>query len=198
MANFDVAIIGGGISGLSAALLLSSGIQDNPNLKDKRICVIDAGGSDALKARFFNAPGIKQGISGKKALNKLNEQVQSYAVTTFFESRVKKIIQNENGFEIFHKKEEAIIAEKIILATGFRAWNIKGVKLPIKPFTRTTKPSRVAMEHTNYKVADNLYVCGLLADVSSQYPIVAGTGAQVAIDILHDWADEWIVIHDKV
>jgi thioredoxin reductase len=198
MTNFDVAVIGGGISGLSTALILSSGIQNNPDLADRKVCVIDAGGSDALKARFFNAPGIKQGISGKKALNKLREQVQSYAIAKFYDNRVKKITRVESGFQIEQRKDDPIMADNIVLATGFRAWDIKGLELPLKPFTRTTKPSRVAMEHSGYKVADNIYVCGLLADVSSQYPIVAGTGAQVALDILHDWTGEWVVIHDKI
>jgi len=72
MKKYDLAIIGGGISGLSAALILSAGIKDNENLKDKKICVIDAGGSDALKAQFFNAPGVKQGTSGKKSYTEIS------------------------------------------------------------------------------------------------------------------------------
>lgn len=197
MTNFDLAIIGGGISGLTAALVLSAGVQDNPNLKDKKIAIFDAGGSDALKARFFNAPGVKQGTSGKKAIRKLREQVQSYGVVSFYDNRVKEIIRNESQFNIAVRKENGYTSDKILLSTGFRSWDIKGIELPIKQFTRTTNPSRVAIVHSDYNVEENIYVCGLLSDVSSQYPIVAGTGAQVAINIMHDWTGEWIVIHDK-
>lgn len=77
MKHYDLAIIGGGISGLSAALILSAGIKDKESMKGKSIAVFDAGGSDALKAKFFNAPGVKQGTSGKKAIDKLMNQVQS-------------------------------------------------------------------------------------------------------------------------
>ncbi|MFA7327159.1 MAG: FAD-dependent oxidoreductase [Candidatus Kapaibacterium sp.] len=197
MKNYDLAIIGGGISGLSAALILSAGIKDNESLKDKTIAIFDAGGSDALKAKFFNAPGVKQGASGKKAIKKLVEQVQSYGIAKFHDSRITEIVKGEDSFIIKTKKDKEYSATNLLLATGFRSWDIKGLELPIKPFTRTDNSSRVALEHTEYKVSDNIYVCGLLADVSSHYPIVAGTGAQAAINIMHDWTGEWIVIHDK-
>lgn len=197
MKHYDLAIIGGGISGLSAALILSAGITDNESLKDKNICVIDAGGSDALKAKFFNAPGVKQGTSGKKAINKLREQVLSYSAAKIVDARVKSIESTDGKFVVKTKKEQEFSADKLLLATGFRSWDIKGLELPLKRFTRTTNDSRVALEHTDYQVTENIYVCGLLADVSSHYPIVAGTGAQAAINIMHEWTGEWIVIHDK-
>lgn len=197
MKNYDLAIIGGGISGLSAALILSAGIKANGNLKDKSIAIFDAGGSDALKAKFFNAPGVKQGTSGKKAISKLVDQVQSYGIAKLYNTRVTEIIRSEECFNIKTKKEKEFSASNLLLATGFRNWNIEGLDLPIKPFTRTDNNSRVAIEHKEYKVKDNIYVCGLLSDVSSHYPIVAGTGAQAAINIMYDWSGQWIVIHDK-
>ena len=197
MKHYDLAIIGGGISGLSAALILSAGIKDNESLKYKKICVIDAGGSDALKAEFFNAPGVKQGTSGKKAIQKLVEQVQSYDKAKIHNGRITEIVNGEDSYIVKTKKGKEYSATNLLLATGFRNWNIVGLELPLKKFTRTTNDSRVALEHTDYKVSDNIYVCGLLADVSSHYPIVAGTGAQAAINIMHDWTGEWIVIHDK-
>lgn len=197
MKHYDLAIIGGGISGLSAALILSAGIADNSSIKDKKICVIDAGGSDALKAKFFNAPGVKQGTTGKKAIKKLREQVLSYSATKLIDARVSSIENTDSKFTIKLRKEKEISADKLLLATGFRSWNITGLDLPIKPFTRTTNDSRIALKHSQYKVTENIYVCGLLADVSSHYPIVAGTGAQAAINIMYDWTGEWIVIHDK-
>ena len=197
MKIYDLAIIGGGISGLSAALILSAGIKDNENLKDKKICVIDAGGSDALKAQFLNAPGVKQGTSGKKAIQKLVDQVQSYGKAKIHNGRITEIVKVEDSFIIKTKKGKEYSASSLLLATGFRSWDIVGLELPLKRFTRTTNDSRVAIEHTEYKVSDNIYVCCLLADVSSHYPIVAGTGAQAAINIMYDWTGEWIVIHDK-
>lgn len=197
MKHYDLAIIGGGISGLSAALILSAGIKDKESMKGKSIAVFDAGGSDALKAKFFNAPGVKQGTSGKKAIDKLMNQVQSYEIINFHKGRLSEIVKVGDGFIIKSKKDKEFSASNLLLATGFRSWDIKGLELPIKPFTRTDNSSRVAIEHTDYKVSDNIYVCGLLADVSSHYPIVAGTGAQAAINIMYDWTGEWIVIHDK-
>lgn len=195
--EFDLAVIGGGISGLSAALIMSAAIKDKKILSDKTVAVFDAGGSDALKAKFFNAPGVKTGLSGKKAIKNLRKQVVDYGASKIYDKLVSHIDKTEDGFVITEKKGKKYKAQTLLLATGFRKWRIEGIKIPLKRFTRTTNDSRVALEHNNYKVDDNIYVCGLLADVSSHYPIVAGTGAQAAINIIHDWTGEWIVIHDK-
>lgn len=195
--EFDLAVIGGGISGLSAALIMSAAIKDKKILSDKTVAVFDAGGSDALKAKFFNAPGVKTGLSGKKAIKNLRKQVVDYGASKIYDKLVSHIDKTEDGFVITEKKGKKYKVQTLLLATGFRKWRIEGIEIPMKRFTRTTNDSRVALEHNNYKVDDNIYVCGLLADVSSHYPIVAGTGAQAAINIIHDWTGEWIVIHDK-
>jgi thioredoxin reductase len=195
--HFDLAIIGGGISGLSATLIMSAAIKDKKVMSGKTVAVFDTGGSDALKAKFYNAPGVKSGISGKKAIKKLRDQVEGYGVAKTYNKMVTQIEKPDNGFIITEKKGKQYQANTLLIATGFRRWNISGMDLPLKKFTRTTNDSRVAIDHDNYKVDDNIYVCGLLADVSSHYPIVAGTGAQAAINIMHDWTGEWIVIHDK-
>jgi thioredoxin reductase len=195
--EFDLVIIGGGISGLSAALVMSAAVKDKKSMSGKSVAVFDAGGSDALKATFYNAPGVKQGTSGKKSIKKLKDQVDAYGIAKLYKKMVTSLEKTDEGFTITEKKGKQYKAKTLLLATGFRKWRIDGIDLPIKRFTRTTNDSRVAMEHQDYKVADNIYVCGLLADVSSHYPIVAGTGAQAAINIMHEWTGEWIVIHDK-
>jgi thioredoxin reductase len=140
---------------------------------------------------------VKPGTSGKKAVKKLKQQVDAYGIAKHHKKLITEIKKSDSGFIITEKKENQYTAETLILATGFRRFKIEGIDLPLKKFTRTDNDSRVAIEHTEYKVADNIYVCGLLADVSSHYPIVAGTGVQAAINIMHDWTGEWIVVHDK-
>lgn len=48
----------------------------------------------------------------------------------------------------------------------------------------------------DYKVKNGLYVAGLLAGLSSMYTAAAGSGVQVAINILSEWAGKPVVIHD--
>ncbi|MDQ7039001.1 MAG: NAD(P)/FAD-dependent oxidoreductase, partial [Aquificota bacterium] len=62
---------------------------------------------------------------------------------------------------------------------------------------RSPKPGRVMVVHDgNYRVRDGLYVAGLLAGVSSMFTAAAGSGVQVAVDILSLWAGRPVVIHD--
>lgn len=196
MNSYDLIIIGGGVAGLSCGLVLASGMKEYEDLEDKKVLIIDNDRSDALRAAFFNAPGVKQGISGREAIDDLKNQIYYYDNIDFHKGTVKEIFKKDN-FKITTKKDESLNAEKIVLATGFRGWTIKGIDLPVKEFTRSSKPNRVSLKHESYKVDDNIYVCGLLSDVSSHYPIVAGTGAQTAINIMHDWTNKWLVIHDK-
>ena len=59
------------------------------------------------------------------------------------------------------------------------------------------KKGRIQLKNTNHKVADNIYVAGVLAGWRSQFAIAAGSGTQVATDILTLWNNgNTTMIHD--
>jgi hypothetical protein len=55
------------------------------------------------------------------------------------------------------------------------------------------------LKNINHLVAEGIYVAGVLAGWRSQFAIAAGSGAQVATDILTLWNDgNQTMIHDKI
>jgi len=201
MNKYDVAIIGGGPAGLSAAFIIASASKHLEEAMNRNIIIIDAGHSDALKAKFHNVSGLPFGIEGKEALELTKSKLENFPNIKFVEGNVKHISEDKDyvieyrDFE--DKNKEFVVSDNLVLATGFRRWNIKGLDVPLKEFERSENPTRVSIENTDFIVRDNLYVCGLLSGVSSQWDIVAGSGSQVGVHIISKWAGSWKVVHDK-
>ncbi|GAB5465600.1 MAG: NAD(P)/FAD-dependent oxidoreductase [Candidatus Kapaibacteriales bacterium] len=194
----SVVVIGGGASGLSCALLLASGIKMHFPDSGRSVLVIDNDRTDVKRGLFNNALGIDMGIDGRDLIEKSRKQVLEYPAADLQRATVISAEKIDKGFRVTTHKKEVFEAEKLVLATGFRGFKIKGLEVETQHFPRTTNPDRVMIESdSSQKLGDNLYVCGQLAGESSQWMIASGSGAKVAIEILSEWAGDWKVVHDK-
>ncbi len=196
--HYDVIIIGGGAGGLSCALtLVSARGRGWEWAENRKYIVLDTGRSDMNRALFKNVPGVPQNTTGKEMLQILRRQIESFGGAEFSEERAVKIEGEKGNFRVITEKGTEYTGKHVVIATGFHRFDIEveGVKVVDNPYS--PKPGRVMIHHDgNFKIREGLWVVGLLAGAVSMFTAAAGTGVQVAVNILSEWAGKRVVIHD--
>ena len=187
---FDVLIIGGGVAGMSCALVLGSA-HNKHFVVDKKIGIITHQKSSSLQqAVFNNAYGIPAGtwgstilddsISQLSALYPHVEQIPGEKVCAVEGSYPHfKVVTNKNTYD----------AKIIIVAVGYaNTFAIAGLTDFVIPHRKAViEKQRIQLHNIDHKVAEGIYVAGNLAGWRSQLAIAAGSGAAVATDILTLW-----------
>lgn len=194
--KYDVAIVGGGASGLSCALTLVSARGRGWQWADgRRYIVFDTDNSDLKKALLRNVPGLDT-MLGTELLQKIREQIDQWGGVDFLQEEVKSIQKKEEGFELRTASGKSFTADYVVLAGGFHSFNIEGLQVEVVENPKSPKPGRVMIKHKDFEVDKNLFVTGTLAGLSSHFTSCAGSGVEVAIEILSRFAGKRIVIHD--
>jgi thioredoxin reductase (NADPH) len=119
---YEVVIIGGGVSGLSAAIYAGRFLMKTAVVAEK------PGGTIVLTDDVANYPGFKR-ISGLELGDKLQEHMKDYDIE-LLEKRVEKVERCKEGcFKVF-TGVEYLHTKTIIFATGteWRTLNIAGEK----------------------------------------------------------------------
>ncbi|MFH6934181.1 NAD(P)/FAD-dependent oxidoreductase [Flavobacterium sp. FlaQc-30] len=110
--NFDVIIVGGSYSGLSAAMSLGRALR--------QVLVIDNGlpcnRQTPYSHNFITQDGEKPAVISAKA--KL--QVDLYKTIHFYNGLAVGAVKRENGFEISTESSEVFSARKVLFATGVK------------------------------------------------------------------------------
>ena len=202
MNSFDVLIIGGSAAGLSCALILGSAVN-KPFAKDKKIGIITHQKSSALKsAELNNVLGFKKGTTGDEILaSGLSQLSEVYPeVIQIEKEKVTRIEGVSSNFTVFTNKNN-YKAKMVLVAVGpSNLFNIEGLTQYVTPHHNLPpQKERIMLKNVNHLVFEGVFVAGVLAGHISQYAIAAGSGAQVATDILKIWNHGNItMIHDAV
>ena len=187
---FDVLIIGGGVAGMSCALVLGSA-QKKSFVSDKKIGIIAHQKTSSLQEAIFNnAYGITPGKLGSELLSEsINHLSNLYPhVAQIPDEKVMKIEGEFSNFTVITNKS-TYITKTIVVAIGYsNTFDINGLMHYVEPHQKTlVEKQRIQLKNTDHKVTNGIYVAGTLAGWRSQLAIAAGSGAAVATDILTLW-----------
>jgi thioredoxin reductase len=187
---FDVVILGGGVSGMSCALVLGSA-KNKPFVTEKSIGIIaHQKNSNLLEAIINNAYGIPP---GKLGTDLLSESIQHLSETyphiiQIPNEKVLKIEGESPEFTITTNKN-SYTSKMIVVGIGAaNTFAIEGLMQYVEPNQKTPpEKQRIQLKNNDYLVSEGIYVIGTLAGLRSQVTIAAGSGAAVATDILTLW-----------
>ncbi|WP_339834590.1 FAD-dependent oxidoreductase [uncultured Flavobacterium sp.] len=199
---FDVLIIGGGVSGVSCALVLGSA-KNKPFAADKKIgIIIHQKASSLQNAVFNNAYGIPPGKLGSELLEESVEYLQKLYphVEQIDGEKVTSLEDKGDFFKITTNKREYQTKIVIVTIGAGNPFTIVGLEDYIQPHQKLPAiKNRIQLKNTDHLVKENLYVAGVLAGHRSQLSIAAGSGAAVATDILTLWNDgNHSMVHDAL
>ncbi len=200
MKSFDVLILGGSAAGLSSALILGSAVG-KPFAEGKKIGIITHQKNSALNtAELNNVLGFKKGTKGNEVLkNGLSQLAEDYPhVVQIEKEKVIAVHGTSPNITVKTNKNEYTAAIIVIAVGPSNMFNIDGLMQYVVPHTSIPpQKEKIMLKNNNHLVADGIYVAGVLAGWRSQYAIAAGSGAQVATDILTLWNNgNHTMIHD--
>ena len=189
---FDVLIIGGGVSGISCALVLGSA-KNKPFATDKKIGIFTHQKSSNLQeALFNNAYGIPAGTLGADLLVQSTQQLQEQYPHIFQieNEKVMSIEGNSGNFTVVTNKKSYLTKVIVVAINSSNTFSIEGLMQYVIPHKKAIpEKNRIQLENNDHLVAEGIYVAGTLAGWRSQLAIAAGSGACVATDILTLWND---------
>lgn len=187
---FDVLIIGGGVSGMSCALVLGSA-KNKPYASEKKIGIITHQKASSLQDGLYNnVYGIAPGKLGSELLNEsVSHLSEMYPhVAQIPNEKVLKVEGSYPDFTVVTNKKTYKTREIVIGIGSSNTFDIQGLMEFVEPHKKAMpEKNRIQLRNIDHKVADGIYVIGTLAGWRSQLPIASGSGAAVATDILTEW-----------
>lgn len=182
--QYDVAVVGGGVAGRSAAIFTAR--------HDLETIVLDAGAPLLRRnAHLENYPGFPAGVNSRLLLDSMAEQAER-AGATRREATVTDLQRVDDGFEIETAGGDLLTATRVVAATKNETDYLAGIEgVDIVDRGKTF----VAVDERGRTGVENLYAAGRLAGKPHQTVVAAGHGAEVAVTLLeeadvpfyHDW-----------
>ena len=199
---FDVLIVGGGVAGMSCALVLGSA-KKKVFVAEKKIGIIVHQKTSSLQDGIYNnAYGIPAGKLGSELLIESKIQLQN-SFPHILQIENEKVVKIEGEFPHFSvfTNKKTYQTKNIVFAIGYsNTFDIEGMMQFVENHKKTLpEKNRIQLKNNDHKVTEGVFVAGTLAGWRSQLSIAAGSGAAVATDILTIWNNGiQTQSHDKI
>lgn len=199
---FDVLIIGGGVSGVSCALIIGSALK-RPYAEGKKAGIFTHQKSTSLQdAVFNNAYGIPAGTLGSSLMETSLEQLATlYPEMEQFPNEKVMSVEGEAGNFTVTTNKGSYKTKAIIVGIGSaNTFAIEGLMDYVIPHKKAIpEKNRIQLKNEDHLVAEGIYAIGTLAGHRSQLAIAAGSGAAVGTDILTLWNEgKQTQYHDSI
>lgn len=201
-ADFDLLIIGGGVAGLSCALVIGSGLEKPFAQNKKAGIILHQKNSHLQSALLNNVFGLAPGTEGKHLLAQGVDHLEELypQILQIGGEKVKEVAEVDGFFKVLTNKRE-YTSRAIVVAVGYTSpMRISGFDQYLIPHKKAkASKNRIQLQNNDHLVKPGLYVAGTLAGWRSQFAIASGSGAAVATDILTEWNNgEHTKVHDKL
>lgn len=187
---FDVLIIGGGVSGMSCALVLGSA-KNKAYAAEKQLGIFTHQKASSLQeALFNNAYGIPAGKLGSELLAESILQLsETYPHVRQIPAEKVIAIEGEHPHFTVITNKSTYLTKNIVIGIGSaNSFYIEGLMQYVEPHKKAMpEKNRIQLKNQDHKVAEGIYAIGTLAGWRSQLSIAAGSGAAVATDLLTEW-----------
>lgn len=183
---YDVAIVGGGTAGASAATFIArSGLKT---------VVIDADKGMTRRAMVNNHLGFPEGITGPD-LVEAGRQQATKAGAEWVEGSVDSLTRTDEAITVTVDGTE-YTATEVVLTTGAQTLLAESAGLEVIPGTEPHIRKVFAVDVQGRTNVPGIWAAGTAAGVSVHTIVTAGDGARVAINLLSERKGERYVDHD--
>lgn len=198
---FDILIIGGGVSGVSCALIIGSALK-RPYAEGKKAGIFTHQKASSLQdAIFNNAYGIPAGTLGSTLMETSLEQLAAlYPDMEQIPNEKVMGVEGKAGNFTVTTNKGIYKTKAIVVAIGSaNTFAIEGLMDYVIPHKKAIpEKNRIQLKNDDHLVAEGIYAAGTLAGHRSQLAIAAGSGAAIGADILTLWNDgKPTQYHDK-
>jgi thioredoxin reductase (NADPH) len=183
---YDIAVIGAGPAGASAALFAAKA--------GKKTVLIDSDKSITKRAWIENHYGVTE-ISGPDLVETGKKQAAKFGAELVTD-QVTNISKLEQGFVIETEAKGSFEAKHVILATGVMVDLGEKIGLKTKPGTEPRIKTVFETDADGRTSVEGIWAAGTCAGVSVHTIITAGDGAKVAINVISELNGERYVDHD--
>ncbi len=182
---YDIAIIGGGPAGTSAAIFTSKA--------GKKTILFDHDKGMTKRAWIENHYGAPD-IEGPQLIETGHRQAEKLG-TEIVQAEVTNVTKNGETF-VIETNDQKFEAKYVILATGLATDLASKMGVNIKEGTEPRVPKVVDCDAQGKTNVDGVWAAGTVAGVSVHTIITAGDGAKVAINLISEINGERYVDHD--